>query len=498
MMKGKKKVIIIILVILVIALIVIFRIANNSNKSKTSVNDFRNVKELSEYYGCKYIETKKSNEDGYKKDVFLEFNILPITADGVSNKYRYEQIISSISAKMNSKNYRIIDEKNNILINVNFTEDGKVSYIINNDRSFFEHLTSKYSIENVKEETNVDIDINSRVLSALVNNNWKTTNLNLGSIDSEMDKYDIYFDEGYKIRKINGRVYNIVFTNKYNEAVVNNIHTNSSLEQIREVLGKEDYYTKGNFGEIIGYKNEEISVYFSEGEISIYPNESGRDSDKFAELVTELIEKNNQAEFLSKLTDIWPDYARYSRTENDIVIDYPLKGVKIDFTNGQKGKIIIYQNYKGNITTDLKIEDVKESMSMPATYINLKLDESLLNLHEMYRVSGNFRNRHPYSDEGTIRTDKYIVYLNSNESICLFYSVDMNNIDSYIGVQGIDNIFEITDTTFAYSIAKKGIYVYDAISMKTTQLLDGTEDYEIKGVRNYTIYYDDKSIKLEQ
>jgi len=321
MMKGKKKIVIIILIILVIVLIIAFRIANNSNKSKTSVNDFRNVKELSEYYGCKYIETKKSNEDGYKKDIFLEFNILPITADGVSNKYRYEQIISSISAKMNSKNYRIIDEKNNILINVNFTEDGKVSYIINNDRSFFEHLTSKHSIENAKEETDVNLNINSKVLSVLINNNWKTTNLNLGSIDSEIDKYDIYFDEGYKIRKINGRVYNIVFTNKYNEAIVNNIHTNSSLEQIREVLGKEDYYTKGNFGEMIGYKNEKISVYFSEGEISIYPNESGRDSDKFAELVTELIEKNNQTEFLSKLTDIWPDYARYSRTENDIVID---------------------------------------------------------------------------------------------------------------------------------------------------------------------------------
>jgi len=48
MMKGKKKIVIIILIILVIVLIIAFRIANNSNKSKTSVNDFRNVKELSE------------------------------------------------------------------------------------------------------------------------------------------------------------------------------------------------------------------------------------------------------------------------------------------------------------------------------------------------------------------------------------------------------------------------------------------------------------------
>ena len=32
--------------------------------------------------------------------------------------------------------------------------------------------------------------------------------------------YDIYFDEGYEVRTIQGRVFNIVFTKKYNKPVI--------------------------------------------------------------------------------------------------------------------------------------------------------------------------------------------------------------------------------------------------------------------------------------
>ena len=397
---------------------------------------------------------------------------------------------------MNSKNYRIIDEKNNIVITSNFDENGNVTYIINNDRNFFEHLVSKYSIENAKNKSETNFEINSSILIALINNNWKTANLNLGTIDSEIDKYDIYFDEGYKIRKVNGRVYNIVFTNKYNEVVLNNIHTNSSFEQIRGILGNETYESQMENGSIIGYKNNKIYVFFSNEGISIYPNESGRDSNKFAEIVTNLIATNNQKDFLSKLTDVWPDYSRYSKSENGVIVEYPLKGIKIDFTNGQKAKIIIYENYKGNITKELKIEDIKENMSIPATYINLKLDENMLVDTENTRIAMLNRRRNPYIDEATITTKSYTVYLDKNQNNCNFYSRDGTNIDSYISVEGLDNIYKLTDTLFVYSISGKGIYAYDATNKRKFEIVLGEENYNIKKVVNNTIYYDDKEIKI--
>ncbi len=498
MMKGKKKgVIIIVALLLMIIIIAIYKITTTSNKPKTSVNDFRNIKELLSYYGCKYIETKKSSEDGYKKDVFLEFNILPVTEEGVSNKAKYEEIISSISAKMKSKNYRMIDEKNGIVVRANFSEQGTVSYIINDDINFFEHLQSKYSIENAKDKNITNFEINSKILSSLINNNWKTTNLNLGTKDSEIDKYDIYFDEGYKIRKINGRVYNIVFTNKYSEAVVNNLHTNNSFDKVREILGQATYEGKSGNTSIIGYKNENMYIFFSNDGISIYPNEEGRDSDKFAEIVTKLIEDNNQKEFLSKLTDVWPDYYRYSNTQNGIIIEYPLKGVKIDFTIGQKAKVIVYENYKGNITNDLSIEVVKEDKSIPATYINLKLDDNLLVQSENNRASFENRSRNPYVDEATIKTNSYAVYLNSEQNICSFYSRDRLNIDSYIQVAGLNNIYKLNDTKFVYSLSGKGIYLYNATLKSTSSIIESDDTFEIKNIVNNTIYYDNKSIIIE-
>lgn len=496
MIKGKKKSVIIIVVILIISLIAIYNIITISNKPKTTVDDFRNLKELSEYHGCKYIETKKSNEEGYKKDIFLEFGIPPVTKEGGSNQKKYEEIISVISAKMNSKNYRIIDERNNIVITANFLENGKVFYIINNDKNFFEHLVSKYSIENAKDRSEANFEINSSILLALINNNWRTTNLNLGTIDSEIDKYDIYFDEGYKIRKINGRVYNIVFTNKYNESVLNNIHTNDNFEQVRNILGNETYESQMENESIIGYKNDKMYVFFSNEGISIYPNESGKDSEKFAEIVTNLIATNDQNDFLSKLTDIWPDYCKYSKTENGVIIEYPLKGIKIDFTNGQKAKIIIYENYKGNITNELSIDDVKENMNMPSTYINLKLDENMLVSTENTRIAMLNRRRNPYNNAATIITSNYIVYLDKHQNTCNFYSRDGLNIDSYIEVAGLDNIYKLTDTLFVYSISGKGIYTYDAINRIKTDLVLGNENYNIKGIDNNIIYYDDTKIKV--
>lgn len=497
MKKSKKKVIIAIAVLLIIVIIIaICRVCTTMQQEKTSVNDFKNIKQLLEYYDCKYIETNKSNEKEYKKDIYMTFGVLPITEEGISNQSKYEEIISSVSTKMNPNNYRIIDEQNNIIIRVNFTEDGTVTYIINNDLLYFEHLVSKYSVENTKEKNNTDFSINSRVLSKIINNNWKTINIDIGTIDSEIDKYDIYFDEGYKIRKVNGRVYNIVFTNRYNEAVLNDLYVNSDLEQVKTVLGKESYSSGSESANVIGYKNDVMYVFFSNGEISIYPNESGRDSDKFAELVSQLMENNNQKEFLSKLTDIWPDYASYTNSKDGVIIEYPLKGVKVDFTAGQMAQIIFYENYKGNITNNINIDSIKEEKNIPASYIKLSLNENNLVNVENNRASLSYRRRHPYYGESTINTNKYTVYLNSSRNECKFYSINEDSIDSYISVEGLQNMYEVTDTIFVYSISEKGIYAYDAENKRMVELTTGNEPYNIKEIRNYTIFYDDKQIAI--
>ncbi len=495
-MRNKKTIIIISIAIIFIILFLIVAIIliNNKKTEITSVKDFLNVKELVEYYDCTYISMEKSKEEGYNKDLNIVFSINPIEQDGTSNKLKYERIISSVGAKMNNKDFRIIDQSKNLIIRVKFFEQGKASYTINNDTDYFEHLLSNYSIDNELKEDLTDIQINSRILSQIMNKNWQTVGLNLGTIDSTVDKYDIYFDEGYKIRKVNGKVFNIVFDKKYSDNVVNNLKADSKFEDIQNVLGQATYSNEIETGtNVIGYKAENLYVFFTGEEISIYPNQAIDNQAEFADLITKFIEERNVQNFLSKLTDIWPDYWEYTIDGSYINIKYPLKGVEIESNENNSVTIRFYNNYTGNVTNDKTIQDIKENKVLPA-FVNVSFNENMVNIAEQIRISGDDISRNPLEYESTIINEKYTVYL--QEDKCEFYSRDKENIDSIINVTGLNNIYQLNDTVFVYSIEGKGIYIYEASQMKTTQIVSGTDQYKINEVKDNTIYYDNTSITV--
>ena len=309
-----------------------------------------------------------------------------------------------------------------------------------------------------------------------------------------MDKYDIYFDEGYKIRKINGKIYNIIFTNKYSETVINNLKTNNTIEEIQAILGKPSYSTElENSEKIIGYKTENLYIFFNEKEISIYPNQEIENQDEFSSLVSNFIEKKDIQEFLSKLTDIWPDYSDYNIDQSFITIKYPLKGISIEFNNSSISAIKVYNNYKGKITNEITIADIKENKILP-TYINVELNQNLVNIAEIERTATDSRKRFPWDKEETIKTEKYVVYLTENR--CEFYSTDRQNIDSYLSIVGLNNIFMINEETFVYSIKGQGIYTYNATNKVINKIIEGNDNFEIKGIEQNIINYDNTQITI--
>ena len=172
-MKRKKKIIIIIIVIiLLLALGNLFSYLINKNKQYNSIDDFDSIKELVEYYGCKYKKTKNSSEEGYKKDIYLSFSEDPIDEEGNPNKDVYENIIKLVACKI-LDNYRIIDEDRNITARINIEEDKTVYYTINNMSNYFENLKSLYTINNKKEENISSINIVSKELQTIINNGLK-------------------------------------------------------------------------------------------------------------------------------------------------------------------------------------------------------------------------------------------------------------------------------------------------------------------------------------
>ena len=298
----KKKVLIILTIILIIAIIIIAKITIDANKPKTSINDFSSVKELIEFDGHTYISMQNSTEEGYEKDIYISFSKPTINEDGETNKNLYEIVISHVAGMLKGQNFRMIDTEKNVVVKIKFDENKNVNfYTINDDSKYWEHIKSNHQIDNYTNESLTSMTITSQVLANIINNNWIYNNINLGTKESAVDNYEIYFDEGYKVRKLGSEIYNIIFTKNYTSELLSGINTTTSVENVENILGKPTYEDDNNG--IIGYKCEYFYIFFTGDEISIYhPDEyNEQDSKKFGELVTELNKTGDMNTFLNKL-----------------------------------------------------------------------------------------------------------------------------------------------------------------------------------------------------
>lgn len=384
----------IIFVFIILLILVIKRIIEYKVMPKNSVDDFATIKEIVEFDGHRYIDMVNSEEEGYEKDIYINFSKDTINDDGTTNKSLYETVISHIAKKLRGDNFRLIDNEKKIIIRIKFQDDKISLYTINEDSKYWEHLKTNYQIENYKEEKLSDFSISSRILNDIINNNWVYNNINLGSKDSVEDNYEIYSDEGYKVRKLGASIYNIIFIENYNEEILNGISTQTSMNDIENILGEP--FLEDDNNNIIGYKSEKMYIFFSNNEVSIYPIEQYEEekSKKFGELVTELNKTGDINTFINKLTDLYPNYANYTNNNNYIDIEYPLLGFTFRFGYSNRNGIIIYSNFNGWITEDKTIEDIKETNDIPAN-VYTELNENLV-----LKVEGNRVSNERYLESG--------------------------------------------------------------------------------------------------
>lgn len=493
---NKKRNLIILAIILVLAIIVISRIVININKPKTSIDDFSSVKEIIEYDGHKYISMQNSTEEGFEKDIYITFSKPTLNDDGANNKNLYEIVISHVAGMLKGKNLRLIDTDKNIVVKIKFNDNDEVStYTINDDSKYWEHIQTNYQIDNVKDEQISNFTITSQILANITNNNWIYNNINLGSKESSVDNYEIYFDEGYKVRKIGSEIYNIIFTQNYNGQILNGITTTTSVENVENILGSPTF--NDDINNIIGYKGDYFYIFFTGDEISIYPKDKydEQKSKKFGELVTELNKTGDMNTFLNKLTDLYPDYASYnSYNKNSYVnIVYPLQGFEVTMGAASNNGITIYSNFQGYITDSITIDDLKQNKQMPAN-VYTKLDTNLIFNEEMNREMLDEFNRNPYDKAYLAQTDYYTV-INEN-NIFKFYSRDKKKIDSSLTINNFTNMISYSQNIFVYGVKDEGIYLYNAENMTINQIIQGKGNYEIEKIENNKIFYDGTSVSF--
>ena len=123
----------IIFVFIILLILVIKRIIEYKVMPKNSVDDFATIKEIVEFDGHKYIDTKDSLDENCKKDIYVNFSKPTINEDGTTNKNLYEILISHVAAKMTNQKFRLLDEEKNLIITVNSKElMGKYLFEISN------------------------------------------------------------------------------------------------------------------------------------------------------------------------------------------------------------------------------------------------------------------------------------------------------------------------------------------------------------------------------
>ncbi len=485
-MDKKKKIIISISAVLAFLIILVVILKISQNKPINSKEEAKSLQSIVEFCECKFISSKESEEKGYSLDIYLEFKYSPYE-DGKSKQPYYDVTIEGISEFLKYRNIRLIDKSRNLVIRVD-TKTNSISKKYFNDieeSEYFSKLLSENTLENKKELKETKFDITSE-LQTLINNNWSTKNINFGEKTSTFKDYDIYFENGYRVRNINGKLFNIVFTNKFEKEVISNIKVGDSFEKVKKELGNNYIEQSG----ILEYMGKDLYVCFTANEISVYPRIS-YDYTQFEKLLEEYNNNKDFNSFMNKLTSLWPDYSYYKYDTDYCYIMYPLKGVRIYNSSQKTDGIQLYQEYNGSLKDEHKdyyqvYYNTNESLILKAE------QDRMMQKSEVPDENGKFISK-KYSQKSTRDKDGKIY------NIAIF-SIDRENPDSELSKDiYADKILWYDDENLIYSIKKQGIYMYNATTRKTKTIVTGTDDFNITNFDhvNKILTYDGKDVKIE-
>lgn len=356
-MKNKQKRLIIITISVILAILLIYltiqyfkRITYDPEKP------YQTVKEAVNTLGHKYIKEEKSEVEEFNKDIFVTFSVDLYTNER-SNQNIYYDLIYTIAKVEKYKSFRLIDTEKEIVINVLANEQEKklTRIYINGNDNYYGRQESLNTIDKYEETPVTDFIVNSTILKEIIQKNW-STNINLPQEYIKEEQYKIYETEGIKIKNVNNKIFNIVFTEEYNQSVVNEIKVGTNIWDVVNILGNPTFGELSNG--LIGYQGKEFIIFFSSREISIYPSGKNYDKTEFSKLVQIFTEQGNAKEFVNNVTNLWKDYDYYEYDENHVDLRYSLKGVEIQFNITSNHGIIIYSNYEGSITNSLNTDNL--------------------------------------------------------------------------------------------------------------------------------------------
>ena len=506
MFKNKKRIIIIAVIVTIIILVcIVINIYNQKKKEKfiqsetervlkyTSIEEFKSIEEVFLYLNSEFISIEDSEEENVD---YIIKGKLKYNAEYSAKTY-YENLIQYSAYVLQYKNFYIVDESKNINIFVlcNSEKETVVTYYINDNERYLEKLQNEQNIVKAEQPEITSVKVSSEELNQIISNNWKTNDINLGAQDSTYRSYDIYFDEGYEIRKINGKVFNIVFTNKYNKDVLDNIRVKTSKEETMKSLGKPTYESS----ETWGYKTEKFYIFFSDEQISIYPVIE-YSTDKIIEALEDYSKTNDFQKYINTIRTIWQDYDYFESNGNKVILQYTLKGIKFKYDSTAQNGVILYNNYAGLVNKNNTLQNVinNNTLNLPDKMYYENTD--LVFESEKTRIAtlDDYTQYNNLTTEKILNTsNKYKVNQDSKGKV-MFISINKQAPNTELR-EIADSAVWYDDHTFIYSVSGKGIYMYDVQAQKYTTIVEGNDKYQIKVLtKENELIYDETSIVLEK
>lgn len=349
-----------------------------------------------------------------------------------------------------------------------------------------------------------EMDINAKEIEDLIEKEWVAREVSIGTKESSYEDYDIYFDEGIETKTIIGKIFNIIFTNKYKDNIINNINVNTSLKEIIEILGEPTF---GSIEEkILGYKGNDIYIFFSNEEISVYRIEKDDNRDELIAVFKEFEEDEDVWKLGNALTDIWADYDKYNYDTNYVDLVYTLKGLRLQYNFTTQNGITIFNNYIGNITEGNTIQNLLQDESIIPEYIFIEPNQDLVYENEKQRIEENkykYAINMPEGEDAvdtTRFTDSFKVFLsqaNGGYKNIKFLSITKEYPNSELMEELVINSYLwYGSNIFLYGVTNKGIYAYDCITRNTKELVKGNEIFLLKNLSKNILKYDSKELEV--
>lgn len=506
MFKNKKRIIIVAVIVAIIILICIAINIYNQKKQErfiqletervlkyTSINEFKSIEEVFLYLNSEFISIEESKEENVD---YIIRGKLKYNAE-YNTKTFFENLIQYSAYVLQYKNFYIVDESKNINIFVlcNPEKETVVTYYINGNERYLEKLQNEQNIGKAEQPEITSVKVSSDELNQIMSNSWKTNSINIGTQDSTYRSYEIYFDEGYEIRKINGKVFNIVFTDKYNKDVLDNIKVKASKEETTKLLGKPAFES----GETWGYKTEKFYIFFSDEQISVYPV-TEYSTDKIIEALEDYKKTNDFQKYMNNIRTIWQDYDYFESTGNKIILQYTLKGIKFKYDSSAQNGVILYNNYVGLVNKSNTLQDVinNNALSLPEKMYYENTDLVFENEKTRIATLDDYTQYNNLTTETILNTSNKYKVNQDSEGKVMFISINKQAPNRELR-ELADSAVWYDDNTFIYSVSGKGIYMYDVQAQKYTTIVEGNDKYQIKVLtKENELIYDETSIVLEK